>query len=103
MHEWAIPTTKKQSRSQHRNGEHVDVFRQEEQRKLHGAVFSVKSGLEFCFRFRKIESYAVRFSDGCDQVNKKVERLHPNQVPTGHAQVPALQLDNAIKIERAGL
>src|SRR2546430_1308204 len=103
MHEWAIPTAKKQSGSQHRNGEHVYVFGQEEQRKLHGAVFSVKSGHEFRFRFRKIERHAVRFSNGGDQVNNEAQRLHPNQIPTRHAQVPALQLDNAIKIERAGL
>src|SRR5205814_533488 len=59
MHEWAIPTAKKQRRRQHRNGEHVDVFRQEEQRELHGTVFRMKSGHEFRLRFRKIEGYAV--------------------------------------------
>src|SRR5207237_9388789 len=97
MYEWAIPTTEKQSGSQHRNGEHVDVFGQEEQRKLHGAVFSVKSGHELSFRFRKIERDAVRFSDGCNQVNKKAERLHPNQVPPRHAQVPAWRRADSLR------
>ncbi len=101
MDEWPVPAAKKQRRRQHRNGEHVDVFSQKEQRKLHRAVLSVKPGDQFSLSFRKIERHAIGFGDRRNQIDQKAERLCPEQVPAGNAQVPRLLFDNAVEVERA--
>src|SRR5687767_5565376 len=103
LNEWTVPAAEKKRRRQHRNGKHVDVFGEEEERELHRAVFSMKAGDQFSFCLRQIKRYAVRLSNRRDQVNDEAERLHPEHVPSGNAQVPRLLFDNAVKIERAGL
>src|SRR6185369_9442380 len=94
-----VPAAEKERRGQHRNREHVDVFRQEEQGKLHRAVFRVKTRDQFGFGFRKIERDAIRFGDRRGHVDDEPERVE-EYVPT--CPMPTrLKLNDLCEIECA--
>ena len=87
MHERTVPAAQEKRRRQHRDGEHVHVFGEEEKRKLHRTVFSVKPGDQLSFGLRQIEWHAVSFGDCRGQIDEEPQRLHPKQIPTGDAQM----------------
>src|SRR5689334_11433824 len=95
-----VPAPEEQRGGQHRDREHVDVFGQEEERKLHRAVFRVKTGDEFGFGFGQIERNAIRLGNRGDQVNDETERVE-KYVPT-RAVPGGLVLDDLSEIECAG-
>src|SRR6185369_1765055 len=99
VQEGHVPAAKEQRGGQHRNREHVDVFSEEEERKLHRAVFRVKTGNKLCLGFREIEGNAIRFCNRGDQVDDETERLKED-VPM--RTVPAgLVLNDLSEIECA--
>src|SRR5216684_6996526 len=98
-----VPAAQKQSGREHRNREHVHVFGQEEEGKLHRAVLGMKSSDQLGLGFRQIERYAIRFSDGGDQIDQKTEWLYPEHVPTADPQMAGLLFDYAVEVKRAGL
>src|SRR5262249_49867223 len=61
-----VPATEKQCGRQHRDREHVDVFSEKEERKLHRAVLGMKTGDEFGFSFGKIKRNTIRFGNRRD-------------------------------------
>ena len=77
-----------------RDGHHVHVLGEEEQREAHRAVFGVVPGHELLLGFRKIERRAVGFGHAGYHVDHEPERLQED-VPLRNEPPPVARLRRA--------
>src|SRR4029079_10477813 len=102
LYKGSIPSSQEQHGRNHRHRKHVGVLSEEKHGELHRAVFRVESGTQLRLSLRQIEGHPVRFGNGANQVNKKSDRLKPEEVPA-HSPCTRLVVYDLHQIQRTCL